>query len=149
MGGIEMQSSAFRDNDAMPDRMTPSGANASPSLTWSGVPEGTEELVLVVEDEDAPKGPFLHWLVTDIDPTTTGVEEGHVPTGGREWPNGFGTVGYTGPQPPIGDDPHRYFFRLYAVAQPMRLPVRPSSADVHSAVKTELASGVIVGTFAR
>ena len=149
MGGIEMRSSAFRDNDAMPDRMTPTGADVSPPLTWSGVPEGTFELALLCEDADAPKGAFVHWLVTGIDPTSTSVEEGQVPAGGREWPNGFGNVGYTGPQPPIGDDPHRYFFRLYALAQPMDLPVRPSSTDVHDAAKTELASGVLVGTFAR
>jgi Raf kinase inhibitor-like YbhB/YbcL family protein len=149
MAGIEIRSSAFRDNDAMPDRMTQSGADASPPLTWSGVPAGTAQLVLLCEDADAGSVPFVHWLVTGIDPTATAVDEGEVPPGGQEWPNGFGTVGYHGPRPPIGDDPHRYFFRMFAVAQPLDLPVRPSSADVHNAAKTELASGVLVGTFAR
>ena len=144
-----MRSSAFRDNDAMPDRLTQSGEDSSPQLSWSGVPEGSLELVLLCEDADAPKGPFLHWLVTGIDPTANAVAEGEVPAGGQEWPNGFGSAGYSGPQPPVGDDPHRYFFRLYALAEPMKLPVRPTSQDVHDAARTELASGVIVGTFAR
>jgi Raf kinase inhibitor-like YbhB/YbcL family protein len=149
MGGIEMRSSAFADNDAMPERMTRIGGDSSPPLTWSGVPEGTSELVLLVEDADAVPAPKVHWLVTGIDPTVTSVDEGTVPSGGREWPNGFGSVGYCGPMPPVGDDPHRYFFRLFAVAEPLSLPVRPSSRDVYGAAKTELASGVIVGTFAR
>jgi Raf kinase inhibitor-like YbhB/YbcL family protein len=149
MGGIEMRSSAFADNDAMPERMTRVGADSSPPLTWSGVPEGTSELVLLVEDADAVPAPFVHWLVTGINPTATSVEEGEVPTDGREWPNGFGTVGYSGPMPPVGDDPHRYFFRVFAVTEPLQLPVRPSAADVHGAASTELASGVLVGTFAR
>jgi phosphatidylethanolamine-binding protein (PEBP) family uncharacterized protein len=66
MAGIEMRSSAFGDNDAMPDRLTQSGVDASPPLSWSGVPEGAAELVLVCEDADAGKVPFLHWLVTGI-----------------------------------------------------------------------------------
>jgi Raf kinase inhibitor-like YbhB/YbcL family protein len=149
MAGIEMRSSAFGDNDAMPDRLTQSGVDASPPLSWSGVPEGTAELVLMCEDPDAGKVPFLHWLVTGIEPTANAVAEGEVPAGGQEWPNGFGSVGYCGPRPPVGDDPHRYFFRLYALAEPMKLPVRPTSGDVYDAARTELASGVLVGTFAR
>jgi Raf kinase inhibitor-like YbhB/YbcL family protein len=149
MAGIEMRSSAFRDNDAMPDRLTRTGGNASPPLNWSGVPAGTAQLVLLCEDQDAPRAPFLHWLVTGIDPTATDVPEGAVPVGGQEWPNGFGDVGYAGPQPPIGDDPHRYFFRIYALPGPVNLPVRPSTMDVHNALDGGLASGVLVGTFAR
>ncbi len=149
MAGIEMRSSAFRDNDAMPDRLTQSGARAAPPPEWSGEAAGAPELGVLCEDADAGASPFVHWLVTGINPTATSVDEGEVPAGGREWPNSFGSVGYQGPRPPVGDVPHRYFFRLFALAGPINLPVRPSSEDVHSAAKSELASGVLVGTFAR
>lgn len=147
---LRMRSVAFNDHDRMPDRMSRPGGNVSPPLEWSGVPEGTTELVLLVEDPDAGRAPALHWLVTGIDPASRGVPEGQVPPGGREWPNSFGATGWNGPQPPIGDDPHRYFFRLYAVNEPLSLPERPQPSDVHRALRDRhLASGNLVGTFSR
>ncbi|HEX7746177.1 MAG TPA: YbhB/YbcL family Raf kinase inhibitor-like protein [Micromonosporaceae bacterium] len=150
MNGLELRSSAFNDHDLMPERLSQLAGNASPPLTWSDVPEDAAELVLLVEDPDAGEPPFLHWLVTGIDPHARDVPEGGVPAGGTEWTNGFGAAGWAGPRPPKGDAPHRYFFRLYAVDQPLRLPQTPSTADVHRAVGAhEVASGTLVGTFAR
>src|SRR5262249_9786417 len=42
------------------------GADISPPLTWSSLPNGTQSLVLVVEDPDAPSGVFRHWTVFNI-----------------------------------------------------------------------------------
>jgi Raf kinase inhibitor-like YbhB/YbcL family protein len=150
MAGIEMRSTAFNDQDLMPERLSRPAGNISPSLEWSRAPEGSRELVLLVEDPDGGRVPFLHWLVTGIDPASTSVAEGSVPTGGRQWQNDFGDVGWGGPQPPAGDDPHRYFFRLFAVAEPLPLPDTPSAPQALRAARDrELASGVIIGTFAR
>ena len=66
------------------------------------------------------------------------------------WPNDFGEKGWAGPQPPVGDDAHRYFFRLYALRGPARLPTRPTAADMHPAVDDiALASGTTVGLYQR
>jgi Raf kinase inhibitor-like YbhB/YbcL family protein len=149
MAGIELRSSAFNDHGPMPERMAHRGGNVSPPLSWSGIPEGTQELMLLCEDPDAGPRPFLHWLVTGINPGVTGVGEGEVPAGGRQWPNGFGESGYGGPQPPVGDNPHRYFFRVYALPRSPQLPPQPSVPDVRRAAQSQLASGVLVGAFAR
>lgn len=150
MAGITLQSPAFADHDLLPERLSRPGGNASPPLRWSGVPEATQQLVLLCEDPDAGPEPFLHWLVTGIDPAAGGVGEGETPAGGQQWPNGFGTTGWGGPQPPVGDPPHRYVFHLYALPEPPRLPERPRTGDVHRAVSGhELASGTLVGRFAR
>jgi Raf kinase inhibitor-like YbhB/YbcL family protein len=150
MADIQMRSTGFNDHDLMPDRISRTGGNMSPELEWSGVPDTAEELVLLVEDPDTGPTPFLHWLVTGIDSAAGGVGEGQVPARGREWPNDFGETGWAGPQPPRGDNPHRYFFRLYAIDQPLDLPERPQVPDVHRALAgRELASGVLVGTFGR
>lgn len=150
MADLQMRSSAFNDHDLMPQRFSRAGGNLSPPLEWSGVPDAAQELVLLVEDPDAGRVPFLHWLVTGIDSSARGVAEGQVPAHGQEWPNGFGARGWGGPQPPVGDDPHRYFVRLYAVDQPLDLPDAPQVPDVHRALAGRtLASGVIIGAFAR
>jgi Raf kinase inhibitor-like YbhB/YbcL family protein len=150
MANIQLRSSAFNDHDMMPRRLSRLGANVSPPLSWSDPPEGTAQLVLLVEDPDAGEPPFLHWLVTGIDPSVRGVEEGQVPRGGRESVNGYGEIGWGGPQPPKGDPAHRFFFHLYAVDQPLALPGRPGTQDVHQALRGhELASGHLVGLFER
>nr|WP_237550689.1 hypothetical protein [Streptomyces sp. SID8354] len=68
---------------------------------------------MLCEDPDAPGGSFLHWLVTGIDPRSPGTAEGEPPPGGREWPNGFGRLGWGGPMPPSGHGADRHFFRLW------------------------------------
>jgi len=150
MAGIELRSRAFNDHSFIPDRHSHDGGNLSPALEWSGVPNDATELLLLCEDPDAPSGTFLHWLVTGIEPTTTGVDEGQTPQAGQAWPNGFGEKGWGGPRPPAGDNPHRYFFRLYALRQPVRLPAEPTADGVHRAVDDQaLATGTLVGLYQR
>jgi Raf kinase inhibitor-like YbhB/YbcL family protein len=150
MTRIELTSTAFSDHEAIPRRHSGEGDDVSPPLTWSGVPDGTAELVLICEDPDAPSGTFLHWLVTGIAPESSGVEEGGTPPGGREWPNGFGRVGWGGPMPPPGHGAHRYFFRLFAVSEPLPLHGQVSCHSVHQALNgRELATATLVGTYQR
>ncbi|MGW3040622.1 YbhB/YbcL family Raf kinase inhibitor-like protein [Kitasatospora sp. NPDC001159] len=149
MTGIALTSTAFHDHGAIPRRHSGEGEDVSPPLAWSGVPDGVEELVLLCEDPDAPGGTFLHWLVTGITPTSSGVLEGAEPQDGRQWPNGFGRSGWGGPMPPPGR-PHRYVFRLSAVSEPLPLHGRPNSETVHRALKgRELAAGKLTGTYQR
>ncbi|WP_405106584.1 YbhB/YbcL family Raf kinase inhibitor-like protein [Micromonospora sp. NBC_01405] len=150
MAGIMLRSTAFNDHDQLPGRFARGDANVSPPLQWADVPDSAQELVLLVEDPDAGREPFVHWLVTGITPESGGVAEGAVPDGGREWPNGFGAAGWGGPRPPQGEEAHRYFFRLYALDRPLELPAEPSAGEVHRALAgRELASGTMVGTFRR
>lgn len=150
MAGIELSSSAFGDHAVIPRHYALEGENVSPPLTWSGVPDGTAELVLLCEDPDAPSGTFVHWVVVGVDPRSTGVEPGSGPPGGRELVNGYGRRGWGGPHPPPGDDAHRSFFRLYALGEPCVLPDAPSAGQVHEAVDEQhLASGTLVGLYQR
>ena len=66
---MELRSSAFSEGDTVPVRFTCEGANVSPPLGWSDVPDGSTQLRLRVTDPDAPSGTFTHWLVTGIDPS--------------------------------------------------------------------------------
>ncbi|WP_328345191.1 YbhB/YbcL family Raf kinase inhibitor-like protein [Micromonospora sp. NBC_00421] len=150
MAGLMLRSTAFTDHDLLPGRFARDGGNVSPPLQWSDVPSTATELLLLVEDPDAGRSPFLHWLVTGISPTSDGVAEGTLPGGARAWPNGFGTTGWAGPHPPQGEEAHRYFFRLYALDRPLDLTDEPQAADVHAALAgRQLASGTMVGTYRR
>jgi Raf kinase inhibitor-like YbhB/YbcL family protein len=149
-GEIELRSAAFNDHTLIPDRYSYEGGNVSPPLEWGGIPDGTEELVLLCEDPDAPGGTFTHLVVTNISPDTTAAAEGALPEGGTPGRNDFGKEGWAGPRPPVGDDPHRYFFRLYAADQPLGLGKGKTSEEVHAALEGHtLARGTLVGLFGR
>ena len=145
---IELRSSAFSDNSMLAKRHAKDGENEPPDLSWGEVPEGTRELVLLVADPDAPSGTFLHWLVTGIAPDAGTVQ------GGTEHENGFGERGWGGPLPPVGDDPHRYVYRLYALAEPFAAAapgVDTSDADSLRAWLDDraLATGTITALYGR
>ena len=115
-------STAFSNNEHIPKRYTCDGENISPPLAWSGLPEGTKSLVLIVDDPDAPdpKAPkmtWVHWLLYNISPDTTGLSENiqvkDLPQGTKQGINDWKRTGYGGPCPPIGR--HRYFHKLYAL----------------------------------
>ncbi|WP_138896856.1 YbhB/YbcL family Raf kinase inhibitor-like protein [Streptomyces chryseus] len=150
MAGIELRSSAFDDGAFIPRRYAKEGDDVSPDLSWSGVPQGTAELLLLCEDPDAPSGTFVHWIVTGIDPASGGVAEGRTPEGGQPLMNGFGESGWGGPLPPPGDDAHRYVFRVYALPEPVELADEVGAEDVHAAVDgRQLAEGTLVGRYRR
>ena len=114
---LTLRSPAFRDEERIPDRYARGADNLSPPLEWSDVPEGTRSLVLLVEDPDAPRGMFRHWAVHDIPPDLTRLDEGIGRSDSelKQGANDFGNPTYDGPQPPEGDAPHHYHFRLAAL----------------------------------
>lgn len=147
---IGLRSPAFSDHTLLPPRCSRDGGDRSPALEWDQPPEGTVELALLCEDPDAPGGVFLHWLVTGISPQTRSVAEGETPAGAQEWPNDYGDTGYGGPQPPIGDEPHRYVFRLFALDTPPDLSPGATLEDVRAELdRRRLATGTLVGLFGR
>jgi Raf kinase inhibitor-like YbhB/YbcL family protein len=149
-GGLEVRSSAFSDHDLIPERYTKQGDDISPALVWSGIPDDAQELALICEDPDAPSGPFLHWALVHIDPSSGGADENATPAGALALRNGFGDPGWGGPQPPVGDDPHRYFFRLYALDERLDVGSDADPAELRAAIeKHTVASGTLVGRFGR
>jgi Raf kinase inhibitor-like YbhB/YbcL family protein len=127
---LMLASPAIPPGGEIPSQYTCDGADISPPLTWSGVPEGAKSLVLVVEDPDAPSGMFRHWAVFDIPAGSGGLQAGYsatrLATGFHEGRNDFGKTGYSGPCPPIGHGVHHYHFRLIAISRPT-LDLKPSA----------------------
>lgn len=120
---------------AIPLEYTCDGSDVSPSLSFSGVPEGTKSLALIMDDPDAPMGTFVHWLVWNISPTKSGIvkaEKLSEPQGTTD----FGTKGYGGPCPPSGT--HRYFFKLYALDTMLDLKDGSKKLDLENAMNEHI-----------
>ena len=148
MAWLEITSSAFDQGGQIPRRHTCDGENISPWLTFAGIPEGTRSLALIVDDPDAPVGTFDHWLAWGIDPGTGGLDEGEAaPQEGR---NGFGVNGYSGPCPPPGHGPHRYFFRLHALDVELELQSGAGRGELERALEGHvLETAELVGRYQR
>ncbi len=146
---MHLRSPAFSDHALIPAQYSHQKGDFSPPLEWDDVPDGAAELVLVCEDPDAPSGRFVHWLLADIPPTEGGVEAGRQPAAAVAGRNGFGGAGYGGPHPPVGDEPHHYFFRLYALPGPTGLRTGFTAEDVAAVRERALASATLVGTYGR
>jgi Raf kinase inhibitor-like YbhB/YbcL family protein len=116
---MSVGSDAFGQN-ILPQAYTCHGDRVSPPLSWSGAPEGTKSLALVVDDSSAPITPYIYWLVFDIQPGTTDIQEGALPTGARQALNSMGTMKYDAPCP--GGHSHSYRFTVYALSRSITLP---------------------------
>jgi len=153
---IVLASPAFGDGQPMPTRHAGPGVgdNLSPPLSWSGVPAAAAELVLIVEDPDAPlPRPAVHLIATGIAPARTAFAEGALGTGATDVRLGrglFGRRGYAGPRPVLGHGPHRYFFQIMALDQPLALGGAGDRAALLAAAAGHvLARGQLIGTYER
>lgn len=89
------------------------GTKINPPLNWSGAPSGTKSLALVVDDSSAPITPYIYWLVFDIGPGATDIQQGSLPTGAHQAMNSLGTASYDAPCP--NGHGHMYRFTVYAL----------------------------------
>jgi len=150
---LTLTSSAFENGGTIPEQYTCSGHNESPALQWTGVPGGTRSLTLILDDPDAPRGTFVHWVVYNLSPTAKGLPKGVSATASfadsEQGVNGGGVIGYTGPCPPPGK-PHHYHFRLCALDQKLELQAGATAHQIEAAIKGHvLSSAELVGIFAR
>ena len=139
----------------MAAKYTCEGRDFAPPLKWSGVPEGTRSLVLIMDDPDAPdpKAPrmtYVHWVLYNLPPDSGGLPEGvtskTLPAGTLEGLNDWKRTGYGGPCPPIGR--HRYFHKLYALDVVLKDLKQPTKAQLLKAMEGHvLARAEIVGTY--
>jgi len=158
---IEVTSTAFSDGQEIPKKYTGEGADVSPPLAWSGLPEGTRELVLICDDPDAPTPkPWVHWVIYKIPAAAKGLPEGIAKNarlknpagalqGKNSWPSGQ-TIGYRGPMPPPSHGTHHYEFKLYAMEA--KLVVEPGldkEVLLREIADHVIAEGQLTGTYER
>ena len=135
------------------------GKNISPALAWSGAPAGAKSFALLVHDPDAPTGGagWWHWLVVNIPATAAALEKdagkadgSNLPAGAVQVSTDFGSPGWGGPCPPVGDKPHHYVFTLYAL-KTERLDVSGASASLvgYMVNGNSIGKATLTGRFGR
>lgn len=159
---MALTSTAWQDGGMIPAKHTQAGAEVSPPLAWSEVPDGVGSFVLITRDLDTAIGDgtsdVLHWMLWNIPATTRSLPEGMPPL--AELPDGTRQISqtgpyYRGPGAPTSGPPHHYAFELYAVDGTIDVPaVGESPADTRAAVLAAMAGRVrgkaaYVGLFKR
>jgi len=153
---MQITSSSFTHQGAIPAKYTCEGPDTSPPLAWSGVPPSAKSLALIVDDPDAPdpKAPkmtWVHWVLYDVPSGTSSLAEGasrSLPSGTRDGLNDWRRTGYGGPCPPIGR--HRYFFKLYALDTKLTGAKIANKADLEGAMKGHIIEQAeLIGRYAR
>jgi hypothetical protein len=155
---FSITSSAFAEGARIPTRYTGDGEDLSPPLSWQGVPEGTVSFALVMDDPDAPRGTFTHWVLYNLPAERKDLSAGMPTTktladlgDAAQGLNDFGKIGYGGPAPPRGPA-HHYRFTIYALNARLDLApgVNPSQLDQAMQKRARiLGQARLVGTYGR
>lgn len=148
-GELGVTSTAFAEAERIPAEHTCEGEDTLPPLSWSTPPPEAVNVMVVVDDPDAPDGPFTHLAVTGLSPDLEGLDGG-LPPDVVVGVNGFGEPGWAGPCPPPQDGPHRYRFTVTATSEHLDLEPGFSIRDLaDAAAGTVVAQGTLTGTFDR
>jgi Raf kinase inhibitor-like YbhB/YbcL family protein len=143
---MKITTSAFKDSDYIPEPYSREGGDRSPPISIDDVPSEAKSLAIIMDDPDAPKGTFTHWIVFNIDPNLRTISEGTVPQNAVLGKNDWGQTGYGGPRPPSGT--HRYYFHVYALDCILPLKHGATRSEVEKAIEAHVvANTVLMGKF--
>jgi Raf kinase inhibitor-like YbhB/YbcL family protein len=151
---LDIRSPVFANGDRIPAKYTCDGEDVSPPMDWSKGPTATESYAVIVDDPDAPRGTFTHWVIYNIPYNVTRFEEyvtavDRLDDGTLQGTNHFGRIGYGGPCPPPGK-PHHYRFNVYALDTRLSLGPGATKEDLLKAMSGHvLAQGELIGVYGR
>ena len=155
---MEISCSAFKDGERIPIQYVMPGAggkNISFPLVWKDGPAGTKSFCLSIVDPHPVAQNWVHWLVINIPPQATSIEEGaskkKMPKGSIELKNSFGDIGYGGPEPPKGTGDHPYVVTLYALnVEKLDLGANTPLSAFKKAIEGKVIGSVsIIGKYGR
>jgi len=150
---IQLTSPAFSHNDQIPIKYTCDGSNVSPTLSWANPPQATKSFALIVDDPDAPKKVWVHWILFNIPAGVYTLKENFNKvnkdntyiTGATDFD---GEQKWGGPCPPSGK--HRYHFTLYALDTMLDLPAGTKKEELIKAMEDHiLEKTTLIGTYQR
>ena len=145
---LKITSPAFETNKNIPPKYGCDGENVNPPVQIENVPPGTKSLALVFDDQDAPRGTYVHWILWNVDPATKEIKEKSIPEGAVQGLNDFKKNLYGGPCPPTR--PHKYVVKVYALDTRLELDPKSTKVDLEKAMEGHLlAQGQLFGVYKR
>ena len=112
---FKLTSPAVKDGEKLPVEFTGDGASASPPLAWTGVPKGTQSLVLIMHHLDPEGKTKIYWLMHDINPQTTSVAKNATDFGKMGISTVHNRVEYASPHSK-GTGEKKYVLTLFALS---------------------------------
>lgn len=138
----------FEHNGNIPSKYTCDGDDKAPILNILDVPKDAKELVLIVDDPDAPMGLWVHWILYNISPDVGVIDNDNLPSGVKQGMTNFGRLGWGGPCPP--DGMHRYFFKLYALDTSLNLKEGLNKEELEEKIKNHIIEKTeLIGLYKR
>lgn len=110
---FHVSSIAFKEGQMIPKEYTCDASDTKIPLSWSTPPKSTESFAISIVDPDTKMGSFVHWVAWNIPGDVNEIDEGFKDL--EEGYNGADQVGFKGPCPPEGDNPHHYIITVYAL----------------------------------
>ena len=145
---MKIESSVFTNNGKIPVEYACDGKSAQPPLKISDVSQNAKSLALIVDDPDAPNGDFVHWVVWNINPQISVIENGRAPNGAMEGYTSLNKPGWVAPCPPSGT--HHYYFKLYALDIILLIPEPSTKIDLVRAMAGHIIDQTtLLGLYAR
>ena len=140
--GLVLSSSVMTDNGTLPEQYGCDGAGVSPPLAWSGVPKGTESLVVLMDHEAGPDDVHWYWTLYNIPTNVKSVSEGSI----------VGTMGGNSVNPKLayappcskGTGSKDYTFHLYALSD--TLEISDASEITPIELRAQMADALLAST---
>jgi len=136
---MKIESSAFQSGGEIPRKYGYKKDNVNPALIINDVPADAKSLALVMDDPDAMGAVgkvWVHWVVWNIDPNTSQINENSIPSNSIQGKTDFGEIAYGGPAPP--DKEHTYLFKLYALDDKLSLGEGSTKSQLEDAMKNHV-----------
>ena len=152
---IAVTSPVIKSEGTIPEAYSAYGDNLSPALHWAAA-NGAKSYMVVVQDPDAKSPtPIVHWTIWNISAATRDLPKALqaspqviAPSGFVQGKTSHGGVGYSGPHPPVGDQPHHYHFQVFALDSMLNAPAGADLEQLLAAAKGHvIAKGELVGLF--
>lgn len=140
---MKLSSPEFENDGFIPEKFTCDGKNVNPVMVIEDIPQNTKSLALILDDQDSPRGMWVHWVLYNI-PVISRIEKNSAP--GTRGLNDFGSLEYGGPCPRAGT--HHYQFTVYALDRELGLGEGLRKDELEYAMIGHiLASAVLVGQY--
>lgn len=147
---MKIESSAFQNDGEIPQKYGYKKDNINPTIIIKDVPPEAKSLALIMDDPDAMGAVgkiWVHWVIWNINPKTSEIQEGSIPSNSVQGKTDFGEIVYGGPAPP--DKEHTYIFKLYALDDKLTLKEGSTKLVLENAMKNHIiAESKLQGRFA-